>query len=45
MNIGDNAPDAKIAEALLFVNMGERALNAKSAEVPKSCRGGSTVNC
>ena len=25
------------------MNMGERALNAKSAEVPKSCRGGSTV--
>jgi hypothetical protein len=30
--MGDNAIDAKSAEALLFVNMGEYALNAKSAE-------------
>ena len=32
MNMGDNALDAKSAEALLFVNMGDDALHAKSAE-------------
>ena len=34
MNMGDNALDAKSADAVLFVNMGENALNAKSVEAP-----------
>jgi hypothetical protein len=33
--MGDNALNAKSAEALLFVNMGDNAINAKSAEVLK----------